>query len=603
MITNLSQRILRARGFLAKLWTLTKPYWFAKDRVDISILGRSFGVRESWIARSLLLLILALNVGGVYLSKLYNLWNGRFFDAIQNKNEPVFWHELKYWAVIATISIVMSVYSIWIQNFLTIRWRRWLTAVYFDSWLSDKSYYKLELNNSGTDNPEQRIQEDCDLFTETTLTLFLSFISQIFTLITFSIILWNLSAGITIPVWGGIRIPGFMMWVAIVYAGLGTWLTFKIGRPLVRINFDLQRFGADFRYRMTRIRDNAESVALYRGEQDERSGLRSSFSRIYDTFWLSMMYTKRLSWVTQLYASLASVFPFIVASPGYFAGQIQLGSLTRTADAFGTVQGSLSWFIAAYGKLAEWAAVIDRLTSFSDAMARTKVNDAARNGFEREEGSLDEIRLDGVDVNLPNGAPLITGTSMTLRRGEGVVLTGPSGSGKTTLFRTLAGLWPFGKGRVTLPTTGRVLFLPQKPYLPVGTLQHVLCYPDSPLDHTEADCRAALEATDLGHLAPRLAEADNWPMALSQGEQQRIGFARALLYRPDWVFLDEATSALDEKTEERMYRTLRERLPQAGVVSIAHKPSVVGFHERHIDLSPSTHRIRAIDEEAPGAAE
>jgi putative ATP-binding cassette transporter len=413
------------------------------------------------------------------------------------------------------------------------------------------------------------------------------------TLVTFSIVLWELSGSFVLPILGGLAIPGYMMWAAIAYAVVGSVATYMIGRPLVRVNFNLERYNADFRYRMVRIRENAESIALYRGEADEERRLRSAFGRIYDTWWDLMRYTKRLSWLTSFYGQAASIFPFIVAAPQYFAGKIQLGVLTQTADAFAQVQIALSWFVDTYPRLAEWKAGVDRLTSFSEAMVRAK-QAAEHTAFETSAQEKPELTLRDVEVRLPNGVLLLKDVDLTIRHGESVLLRGPSGSGKTTLFRVLAGLWPFGKGRIGLPRDARVLFLPQKPYLPIGTLREVLSYPEAPDHYTDEACREVLEACRLGHLVPRLEDSSNWSLALSGGEQQRLAFARTLLYRPTWLFLDEASSALDEPTERRMYELLAERLPGATIISVAHRPSVEALHGRQLVIDPSIQGVASV---------
>ena len=593
MIDRFLTRIANAHSFLSKLWVLAKPYWFADERQPIRLFGRTVLVKESWIARTLLALIVTLSVLAVYMSKLINSWNARFFNALQDKNADAFWYELQYWVILVALLIVAIVYRLWLQQMLTIRWRRWLSEVYFRDWLADRTYYRMELVSQGTDNPEQRIEADCANFAERTLSISLGLLLQVMTLVTFSIVLWELSGSFVLPILGGLAIPGYMMWAAIAYAVVGSVATYMIGRPLVRVNFNLERYNADFRYRMVRIRENSESIALYRGEADEERRLRSAFGRIYDTWWDLMRYTKRLSWLTSFYGQAASIFPFIVAAPQYFAGKIQLGVLTQTADAFAQVQIALSWFVDTYPRLAEWKAGVDRLTSFSEAMVRAK-QAAEHTAFETSAQEKPELTLEDVEVRLPNGVLLLKDVDLTIRHGESVLLRGPSGSGKTTLFRVLAGLWPFGKGRIGLPGDARVLFLPQKPYLPIGTLREVLSYPEAPDHYTGEACREVLEACRLGHLVPRLEDSSNWSLALSGGEQQRLAFARALLYRPTWLFLDEASSALDEPTERRMYELLAERLPGATIISVAHRPSVEALHGRQLVIDPSIQGVASV---------
>lgn len=600
MIPDPVTRTAAARSFLAKLWQLARPYWFAPEKAELRLFGLTLLVPERWIARGLLATILAMNFFLVWMSKQLNAWNAQFFNALQEKNGPRFW-ELLFsldgfsafffsFTGLVVVFIVIAVYRLWLRQLLTIRWRRWITEIYFRDWLSDRTYYRMELINHGTDNPEQRIEQDVAQFASQTLSITLGLVSEVATLITFIFVLWNLSGSLALPFLGGVELPGFMVWVALVYAIVGSFLTWFIGRRLVRVNFLLERFNADFRYRMTRVRENAESIALYGGERDERRRLSEAFGRIYDTWWEYMTLNKRLTWLTVFYNQVAHIFPIVVQAPRYFAGEIQLGVLTQTAGAFGQVQGSLSWFVDSFSQLADWKAVVDRLTTFAEAMTRAKQAVSTERAFTKT-AATPALELAGVDVELPDGRRLLEGVDLAIHPGEAVVIQGPSGSGKTTLFRVLAGLWPFGRGRIDLPAGARILFLPQKPYLPIGTLAEALAYPDTPDTHAEADYRAALEACLLPHLVDRLDEQANWSLVLSPGEQQRLAFARALLYRPDWLFLDEASSALDEATEAKIYRLIREHLPAATIVSIAHKPSVLAFHDRRLRLDPAARRV------------
>jgi len=591
MIDRFLTRIAGARSFAGKLWVLTRPYWYAEERQRIAIWGVGVQVKECWIARALLAASIILSIAIVYISKLINSWNARFFNALQERNAEAFWSELGYWVVLVALFIVAVVYRVWLMQLLTIRWRRWLSQVYFRDWLTDRTYYHMELTRRGVGNPEQRIEQDCNSFTSQTLSISLGLLLQVMTLVTFTAVLWNLSSGFLLPVFGGINVPGYMMWAAVAYAVVGSWATYVIGRPLVRINFALERYNADFRYRMVRIRENAESIALYHGEPVEARRLSGAFTRIFATWWAYMKYNKRLTWLTSFYGQAATIFPYIVAAPQYFAGQIGLGTMTQTADAFGQVQGSLSWFVDSYTQLAAWKAVVDRLTTFGEAMLAAKRADEGSALHSRPQ-SKPELQLHNVDLDLPDGTPLLRNVNLAVRSGEAVVLRGPSGSGKTTLFRALAGLWPFGKGRIAMPPAGaRILFLPQRPYLPIGTLKDALCYPDPADPVSEQECRDALEACGLWHLSARMNETANWSLVLSGGEKQRLAFARALIYRPEWLFLDEATAALDEPAEKHMYELVRRHLPRTTVVSIAHRPAVVAFHDRQISVDPAAQRV------------
>jgi putative ATP-binding cassette transporter len=591
MIDRFLTRLAGARGFAGKLWLLTRPYWYAQERQRISLFGFGLSVKEYVIARTLLVTSIGLSVLIVYISKLINSWNARFFNALQERNADAFWSELGTWTVLVALFIIAVVYRTWITQLLTIRWRRWLSQVYFRDWLADRTYYHMELTRRGVGNPEQRIEQDCNSFATQTLNIALGLLLQLMTLVTFAAVLWQLSGGFVVPLFGGINVPGYMMWAAVAYAVAGSWATYVIGRPLVRINFALERYNADFRYRMVRIRENAESIAFYHGEPVEARRLNGAFTRIFATWWAYMRYNKRLTWLTSFYGQAAVIFPYIVAAPQYFAGQIGLGTMTQTADAFGQVQGSLSWFVDSYTQLAAWKATVDRLTTFGQAMVSAKQADL-QSAIEIRPQSKPELQLDGLDLDLPDGRPLLRNVSLAVRSGEAVVLRGPSGSGKTTLFRALAGLWPFGRGRISMPPAGaRTLFLSQRPYLPIGTLKDAICYPDASDPVPERECREALEACGLWQLSARLNETANWSLVLSGGEKQRLAFARALIYRPDWLFLDEATAALDEAAERHMYQLLRQHLPSATVVSIAHRPAVVAFHDRQISVDPAGQRV------------
>jgi putative ATP-binding cassette transporter len=584
-------RMAETRSFIGKVWRLAAPYWWAEEAgIDRVILGVRVRVPERWMARGLLAIIVGMAVFLVWLSKELNAWNARFFNALQEKDEAAFWAELQFWAILVFTFIVIAVYRLWLRQLLIIRWRRWLTDVYFRDWLGERTYYRMELINHGTDNPEQRIEQDVNEFCQQTLSICLGILSELMTLVTFTVVLWNLSGNFKLEIMG-LEIPGYMMWIAIIYAAIGSWATYKIGRPLVRTNFNLERYNADFRYRMTRIRENAESIALYGGEPDERRRLRQAFERIYETWWDYMKYNKRLTWLTVFYNQVAGIFPIIVAAPRYFAGEVPLGTLTQTAGAFGQVQGSLSWFVDSYTLLASWKAGVDRLTTFGEAMTRAKLQVETAHNFELVETPRDRLVLEGVEVALPNGLILVEKVDLTLAHGDRVVIQGPSGSGKTTLFRVLAGLWPFGKGRIEVPAGAKVLFLPQKPYLPIGTLREAIAYPDKPEAHDALEIGEVLTACKLPHLADRLDEHGNWSLALSPGEQQRLSFARALLQRPDWLFLDEASSALDGATEALLYTLLLARLPEATVVSIAHRPAVAKYHRRRLVIDPPSRRL------------
>ena len=563
--------IARKHTFLGKLWALTWPYFWSEER---------------WIARGLLAVVVALSLGLVYINVQLNYWNNDFYNALQNKDLAEFWKQLQKFAMLAVAYIVVAVYYIYLRQMMQIRWRRWMTQDLLAKWLADRSYYHLQLGDRGADNPEQRIETDVSQFTSSSLVLSLDLMNSVVSLVTFVVILWTLSGPLGFTLLGHeINIPGYMVWAALLYSLVGSLLTYWIGRPLVQINFLLQRFGASFRFAMTRLRENAESVAFYGGEPIERQGLSAAFDNIWGNWWRLMRQQKRLTWFTAGFNQLANIFPVLVVAPRYFAGSIQLGGIFQTASAFGQVQGALSWFVGAFTDLAEWKATVDRLTGFVDAIAGTK---DLTSGIRVAKTPARQIRMTDLELGLPGGRVLLENLSAEIAAGARVMVTGPSGSGKTTLFRALAGLWPFGSGSVESPADARALFLPQRPYLPIGTLRQAIAYPGRAEDHGDAEIQAALRDVKLEHLAGRLDEAGNWSMALSVGEQQRLAIARALLLKPDWLFLDEATAALDEANEQLMYALLAERLPAATILSIAHRPAVARYHRMRLAIVPET---------------
>jgi putative ATP-binding cassette transporter len=552
-------------------WALTRPYWTSEER---------------WSARGLLAAIIGLNLAAVYLNVIFNEWNNLFYTALQDLDEPAYLHQLFRFSWLAALFIVLAVYRLYLNQMLQIRWRRWLTERFVTRWLARHAYFRMQLVGDGTDNPDQRIAQDLALFVQLTLGLTLGLLSAVVTLVSFLAILWELSGPLNFVIFGqSISIPGYMLWTAIVYALCGTWLINRIGLPLVGLNFNQQRFEADFRFSLVRFRENSEAVALYGGEAREQDNFRKTFIPVVKNWWALMRRRKSLTTWSTGYSQIAIIFPFVVAAPRYFTKAITLGGLMQIASAFGQVQDALSFIISSYSDIAEWRAVVDRLVSFDRAMLAATAADEAR-AISHEAGQTTALEVEGLDLQLPNGKPLVAQAALTVSPGEAVLISGPSGSGKSTLFRALAGLWPFGSGRVRLPADANLMFLPQKPYMPQGSFAEALSYPEPASDSSDEEKRQALIDCGLEQFADRLQDEQNWSQALSPGEQQRVAFARVLLKRPDWVFLDEATSSLDTVLEQALYTRLRQRLPKLTIVSIGHRPGIADYHDRKLEMQP-----------------
>ncbi|WP_397407719.1 ABC transporter ATP-binding protein/permease [Polaromonas sp.] len=571
------------KDFCRKAWALTRPY-FASD--------------DKWKARGLLVAIVLLNLGAVYMLVLINEWNRVFYDALQDKNQPVFWEQLGRFTYLAFAFIIIAVYRFYLTQLLEIRWRAWMTAHYLQRWLADHAFYRMELAryaNHGTngtaapDNPDQRIQEDLNLFTTYTISLSMGLLNAVVTLLSFVGILWSLSGPFGFTLGGtSYNIPGFMVWMAVLYCAAGSIITHYIGRPQIRLNFLQQRYEADFRHHLVRVREYSESIALDKGEAVERVHLESRFSTVLGNYLTLIRKQKNLIWFTNFFGQAAVVFPFVVAAPRFFSGAIQLGQLMQISSAFGRVQDSLSWFVDNYSSLAAWRATTDRLTSFEEsftalALAQARQAQTAMNSVAASE-SATSLDTQDLTLALPTGAVLLEGVSLHAEAGENVLIKGPSGSGKSTLFRALAGIWPFSRGRTVLPAN--TMFIPQRPYFPNGSLRDALAYPQPAASYSDAQLRQALEDALLPKLTQRLDDEDAWSQKLSGGEQQRLAIARVLLKKPAWLFADEATSALDEDAEKTLYERLLTQTRQAGgaIVSIAHRPTVAAFHGKRWEL-------------------
>jgi putative ATP-binding cassette transporter len=563
--------VSRLFSSLATIWRLARPYYFSEDR---------------WAGRLLLGAVIAIELATVAINVMINQWNNRFYNALQERDWNAFVSELLFFCALATAYIVFAVYQLYLNQWLQIRWRRWMTRQYLDHWLAGANHYRMQLLGDAADNPDQRIAEDINLFIDRTLTLSVGLLSAIVTLCSFVVILWTLSAIAPLYFFGTtFVIPGYLVWAALLYAVVGTTLTHLVGWPLVSLNFRQQRFEADFRFNLIRVRENSEQIALLSGETAECDRLLDRFGRIVANWLLIMQRTKRLTFLTAGYTQVSVVFPFIVISPAYFAGAVQLGGLMQTASAFNSVQTALSFFVNAYRALAEWRAVIARLEGFNIAVEKAKIAATAKPAIEvvRREDKA-RVEIDDLLVRLPHGKPLVVARDVVVSKGESVLVTGPSGAGKSTLFRAIAGTWPFGAGTIAVPRGAKLMTLPQRPYFPIGTLAAAVTYPAEPGTFAADRLAEVISAVGLPELAERLDEEAHWNRMLSLGEQQRLGIARAILQAPDYLFLDEATASLDEPAEAALYRLLAQRLAGTTIISIGHRSTLLAFHRRGLML-------------------
>ncbi|HXI08092.1 MAG: ABC transporter ATP-binding protein/permease [Bradyrhizobium sp.] len=555
---------------LATVWRIASPYFRSEDR---------------WAGRGLLAAVIAIELSLVAIDVLINQWNNRFYNALQDKDWDRFVWEIGVFCVLASLAVVLSVYQLYLNQWLQIRWRNWMTRHYLGEWLEGPNHYRMQLQGDAADNPDQRMTEDVKLFIERTMEIGVGLLSSIVSLASFVVILWGLSAAAPLHVFGNeFPIPGYLVWGAVIYAVLGTLLTQWIGSPLVNLDFEQQQREADFRFNLVRVRENSEQIALMKGEPAERHRLMGRFDRVISNWYGIMSRTKRLTFFTQSYAQAAVVFPYILVAPAYFAGKVQLGGMMQTASAFDSVYKALSFFVSVYRRLAEWRAVVARLDGFDMSIASSRHLAASPSSIRITADGNNAVELRQLLVRLPHGEPVVAADGLTLRDGERTLITGPSGSGKSTLFRAIAGIWPFGDGSVKIPAGASLMMLPQRPYFPIGSLYAAVVYPATAGAHGIDRVKQVLSDVGLAQLAPRMEEEAHWNRMLSLGEQQRLGLARALLHAPGFLFLDEATASLDEPSEAALYHLLAEKLPETTLVSIGHRSTLEVLHARRLAL-------------------
>ena len=555
-------------------WSLIKPYWVSEER---------------WVAWGLLVAIIVMNLLVVWINVRINSWSAEFYNMLQAKDGKRFLPLLGTFTALAFGYIILAVYRGYLRQMLGFRWRQWLTNRFLSEWLGKGAFYRIERDRLA-DNPDQRISDDLQSFTTTTLSLTLDLLSTVVTLVSFITILWTLAGALTITLGGQpLAIPGYMVWAAALYAVFGTFVIQKVGHPLVSINYQQQKVEADFRFGLIRLRENAEQIALYDGMDTERGNAQGLFQHIRENWWRVMKYTKRLTFVLSFYGQIAIIFPLVVAAPRYFAGAFTFGVLMQISQAFGTVSDSFSWFINSYSTLVEWRATVNRLREFVRVVHSPRLKESVSPATEHGGINLhfvdsNELATEHLKLSLPNGTPLSEVRDIAIKPGSRWLVRGPSGAGKSTLIRALAGLWPFGEGSIDAPVDARMMFIPQQSYLPIGTLKAALTYPSPADDYSDEDCREALRACRLEDYVDRLAESAHWTRVLSPGEQQRLAGARVLLHKPDYLFLDEATSALDPDNEGRLYKLFMERLPKAAIVSVAHRESLEAYHHETLEI-------------------
>lgn len=555
-----------------------------------------FNSEDKWAGRGLLAAVIAIELAVVAINVLIARWNNTFYNALQNRDFDAFTYQLGYFAILAAAYIVLKVYQLYLNQWLQIRWRRFLTERYLGHWLSHANHYRMQLLGDAADNPDQRIAEDTQLFVDRTLALGIGLLSSVVTIGSFVVMLWMMSEAAPLHVFGrDIPIPGYLVWAALIYAVIGTVLTHVIGKPLIALNFQQQQYEANFRFNLVRVRENSEQIALLRGEQAEQTRLTARFADVV-TNWLAIMRrTKKLSAFTNGYSQIALIYPFVLMAPAYFAGKTELGGIMQGLTAFQNVQDSMSFFVTAYRTLAEWRSDVARLDGFEQSIASAQALATRDDMVNVAHDGADRITLDELAVALPTGKPLVTVPHLGFRPRERSLLSGPSGAGKSTLFRAIAGIWPFGKGRIAIPGDASMMMLPQRPYFPVGTLRDAITYPAAPDAYGSAAIADAITSVGLPALAERLDEDAHWNRQLSLGEQQRLAMARVLLQRPDYLFLDEATASLDEPSEAALYDLLKQRLPDMAVISIGHRSTLNDFHPRHLRLASAGDGYRVRD--------
>lgn len=540
------------------------------------VAGPYLSPKRSWKPLLVFTLLLVMALFSVRMNVLFSFWYNGFYSALQGLDQTAFWYFLGIFAVLAAIHVLRALFNYYLTQAFNIRWRVWLTERLTGDWMNGDAYYRGQFLDEPVDNPDQRIELDVNAFVTGSVSLALGAVSALVSLVAFTGILWGLSAPLTV---GGVEIPRAMVFAVYIYVIIATWIAFRLGRPLIRLNFLNEKLTANFRYALMRLREYAENVAFYQGTAIERGTLLGRFSALIGNVWAMVYRSLKFDGFNLVVSQVAVVFPFILQAPRFFSGAIKLGDVMQTSQAFGQVQDSLSFFRTSYDTFAQYRATLDRLTGFLDA------NQQARElpKVDTHEAA-DGLRIESLDVLRPDGHRLLADLALELMPGQALLIKGPSGSGKTTLLRALAGLWPYAEGTVYRPGGHQALFLSQRPYLPLGDLRTAIAYPSTAVAEDDERLKQALRQVNLAHLAERLELSQDWTRILSIGEQQRLAFARVLFNRPRVVFLDESTSAMDEGLEHALYSLLREHLDETLLVSVGHRATLAQFHTHRLDV-------------------
>ncbi|MHC5352515.1 ABC transporter ATP-binding protein/permease [Metapseudomonas furukawaii] len=540
------------------------------------IAGPYLSPKRSWRPLLAFTLLLVLTLFSVRMNVLFSFWYNGFYSALQGLDQKAFWYFLGIFSVLATIHVLRALFTYYVTQAFNIHWRVWLNDRLTADWMKGDAYYRGQFLAEPVDNPDQRIELDVNSFVNGSVSLALGAVSALVSLVAFTGILWGLSAPFEL---GGVEIPRAMVFAVYIYVIVATWIAFRLGRPLIRLNFLNEKLTANFRYALMRLREYAENVAFYQGTAIERGTLLGRFSALIGNVWALVYRTLKFDGFNLAVSQVAVIFPFILQAPRFFSGAIKLGDVMQTSQAFGQVQDSLSFFRSSYDTFAQYRATLDRLTGFLDA------NEDARElprVVTRE--ATDSLRIEGMDVLRPDGHRLLADLNLALQPGQALLIKGPSGSGKTTLLRSLAGLWPYAEGEVQRPGGHQALFLSQRPYLPLGDLRTAIAYPNTSTPDDDERLKQALRRVNLAHLAEHLDLSQDWTRILSIGEQQRLAFARVLFNQPRIVFLDESTSAMDEGLEHALYSLLREELGDTLLVSVGHRATLTQFHTHRLEV-------------------